>query len=1207
MKKLIASAIGLRNIKQARKEKGWNINDYRWLESASEVLGIFREKEDKLASGISYGTWKRFLGGKHPINDRAFQAYCQVLGLEWQSVISDRSVHQDFHLNHQDWGEAIDVSVFFGRQKEIITLRKWIISDRCRSILLLGMGGIGKTALAIKIAQSIQYQFNFVIWRSLRNAPSCKSILADIIQFVSNKKETKLPDKTVDKINLLLEYLRNHKCLLILDNAESILENKQTPNNNHYREGYEAYGQLFQAIAETKHQSCLLISSREKLKELEILEGKNFPNRCLPLKGLSQAEGKEIFQTKGSFSGSETTWQILLERYGGNPLALKIVASHIKDFFSGNIEDFLAVLQEGLFIFDDIRLLLERQFQRLNQIEQNIMYWLAIERQPISLSKLQENFVANLSLGDLIQALTDLKNRSLIETNNNKFTQQPVIIEYIISELIERVCEEIVTGEINLFNSHALIQAQNKEYIKDSQSFLILKPLIEELLFTCGTAEDINNCLKKNLATWKAKSIKGYFAGNTINLLRQLKIDLTDYNFSGLTVWQANLQGLNLHQTDFTNCDLSQSIFTATLGNILSAALSPQGDKFATCDNGNKVSLWDRYTGKLLTVCEGHHNWVRCIAFSPDGQMIVSGSSDRSIQLWDIQTGECLRTFIGHKNEIYTVAFSPNGIILASGSSDRSIQLWDIQTGECLQTLTGHNGWVRSVAFSPDGTILASGSSDRTVKLWNIQTGECLQTLTGHHGWIRSVAFSPIPLNQSEGVILASGSDDHTIKLWNLKTGKCHKTYTDHSSGVYSIAFSPLSNSGKRFIFASGSGDTTIRIWDITTDRCLKTLYGHKNQIVTVDFGADENTVICASLDRTVKLWDVTTGQCLRNIESHTDWAFPVAFTQKQTNLILASISSDYKVRLWDIQTGECQQTLSGHQDHIWSVVFSPNSLSSNRDKILASGGADRQIRIWDINTGECNQALVGHEDWIRAIAFHPDGQTLVSSGGDGTIRFWNLNTGIYTVISEPQVWSLTVSEDGKFLVSGSSNGAIKLWDFNSKKCLQTYIAEDSPGVYSVAFSPNDKAIISGSADNQVRLWDIATGKCLRVFEGHQGFVFSVAATSIFSSNSTQEILASGSSDQTVKLWDIQTGKCLQTLIGHSNKVCSVTFSPDGRILASGSQDQSTKLWDVATGECLKTLRVPRLYENMNITGVTGLTPAQQETLKILGAISCVT
>ncbi len=126
--------------------------------------------------------------------------------------------------------------------------------------------------------------------------------------------------------------------------------------------------------------------------------------------------------------------------------------------------------------------------------------------------------------------------------------------------------------------------------------------------------------------------------------------------FLDLTVWQANLQGLNLHRVNFTNCDLAQSIFTETLGNILSAAFSPLGDKFATGDNGNKIRIWDRHLGKLLAICNGHDNWIRCIAFSPDGQTIVSGAGDFQVRLWDADRGECRQTFLGHQDEIYTVA-----------------------------------------------------------------------------------------------------------------------------------------------------------------------------------------------------------------------------------------------------------------------------------------------------------------------------------------------------------------------------------------------------------------------------------------------------------------------------------------------------------------------------------------------------------------------
>ncbi len=49
-----------------------------------------------------------------------------------------------------------------------------MIQDCCRLLEVVGMGGIGKSALVAKLAQRVQDQFEFVIWRSLRNAPSSK-------------------------------------------------------------------------------------------------------------------------------------------------------------------------------------------------------------------------------------------------------------------------------------------------------------------------------------------------------------------------------------------------------------------------------------------------------------------------------------------------------------------------------------------------------------------------------------------------------------------------------------------------------------------------------------------------------------------------------------------------------------------------------------------------------------------------------------------------------------------------------------------------------------------------------------------------------------------------------------------------------------------------------------------------------------------------
>jgi hypothetical protein len=317
------------------------------------------------------------------------------------------------------------------------------------------MGGIGKTALAAKLAQLLQSGFEFVIWRSLRNAPPVDEILAELIQFLSNQQEIHLPTNLDGRILRLINYLRSSRCLLVLDNAESVLQagdslrHSFASRTGHYREGYEGYGELFKCVGETNHHSSLILTSREKPQGLAALEGETLPVRCLQLTGLPEAEGREIFSAKGSFTGSEDEWTSVISRYGGNPLALKIVASGVTDFFDSSISSFLEFVKQGSFIFDDIRDLLERQFQRLSDIEQEIMYWLAINREPVLLEELQEDFVYPISTSELLQALVSLQRRSLIEKIADGFTQQPVVMEYIITLLIERISEEIASQKFS--------------------------------------------------------------------------------------------------------------------------------------------------------------------------------------------------------------------------------------------------------------------------------------------------------------------------------------------------------------------------------------------------------------------------------------------------------------------------------------------------------------------------------------------------------------------------------------------------------------------------------------------------------------------------------------------------------------------------------------------------------------------------------------
>jgi WD40 repeat protein/transcriptional regulator with XRE-family HTH domain len=1215
----------------------------------------FRSQRDLAEnSGMALSTVSNFLTGK-AVDYATFVEICEKLRLDCKTIadldapIISQSVTENsekvISKSHQDWGEAIDISIFYNRTIELTTLQQWIVDDNCRLVALLGIGGIGKTALSIKLAEQIQGEFDYLIWRSLRNAPPIQDLVANLLQFLSGQQETHLQETTFEEqLSRLMAHLRASRCLLILDNAEFILQSGDRQRTGFYRTEYEGYGQLLKRVGETSHKSCLVLTSREFPKELISLEGETLPVRCFKLAGLSAVEGRKIFQTKGSFRGSDAQWSVLIDRYAGNPLALKIVASAIKDFFEGDISSFLQFLTQSPFIFDELRDLLHEQFGRLTSLEKEIMYWLAINREPVSIQDLQADFVRPLSPGELLQAVVALQRRSLIEKTAVGCTQQPVVMEYVIGELIDRIAEEIVEQKLTLFRSNALVKATAKDYIREAQNRLILQPAIDKLLGILGCPSSLEDSLAASLSTLRRKFAQetGYAGGNILNLLRQLQVDVSGYDFSHLTVWQANLQGMNLQEVNFAYSDLSRSVFSETLDEVWSVALSQDDRLLATGDNNCKICLWQLQTGQQLLTFQGHTNWVRSVAFNFDGEILVSGSVDRTVKLWSVQTGLCLKTFTGHDGEVYSVAFSPDGQTVVSGSSDETIKLWDINTGECLRTFIGHSKEVFAIALSPDGQIVASGSGDQTIKLWDINTGKCLHTCTGHTNWILAIAFSP------DGQTLFSCSSDRLVKQWEVSTGKCLKTFTGHQNWVMSLA---VSRDGQTLI--SSSGDQTIKLWDIDNGICLKTFAGHNQAIWSVALSSDAKTIVSGSPDQTVRLWDAETGQCFKTLAGHTNRVYSVAWspidltsctnvtnrqdacstksefscgTDKMGNrqdacstksefscktgilpvhkkLIengatspidrtIASGSFDSAVRLWDAETGQGRQILSGHTKQVYSVAWSPDG------KILASGSGDRTVKLWDMKTGQCLRTAIGHENWVYALAFSPDGQIIASGSGDHTVKLWSVGTGqcLKTLVGHlTWIWSVAWSPDGKILASSSGDRTVRLWDASTGECLKTLVGHTNR-VYSVAFSPDGQTIATGSFDHTIKLWDVSSGDCFQTLTGHTNGVYSIA----FSPQG--KTIASGSLDHTVKLWDGRSGECIGTYTGHTNEVRSVAFSPDGKSLVSGSQDQTVRLWDVKTGDRIKIFRATRLYEGMNITGVTGLTTAQKATLEVLGA-----
>jgi WD40 repeat protein len=1087
-----------------------------------------------------------------------------------------------------DWGESIDVSQFYGRETEIQTLAQWAATDRCRAIGLFGLGGIGKTALSVKIAQTIQADFDVVIWRSLRQAPTLKSLLENILPVLSGGE---VVDISIDS---LLTQLHRQRCLVVFDNVESILECGERSGS--YLPGYESYSHALERICDEPHQSCLIIGSREKPGLFGLREGEKMPVRSWQLQGLTFSAARQILSDKGSIATTNQS-QVLIDRLGGNPLALKIVASNIHNLFNNDTSAFLA---QGNTVFGSLWQLLDQQFRRFSSLQQQIMYWLAIVREGITPAQLQPKLFPPVALPQVLEALVSLRDRSAIETTETGLTQQPVVMEYVIDRLIHNFTQEIITTDFDLLATHAVIEAKAPDYVRDTQIQVLLHPIAQKLSEHFGASAKLVQHFKQilnnlhdqaiNYVSNKNDRIGSYSVGNLLNLLCQLKIDLQGWDFSHLSVRQAYLAEVLLRDTNFNGTQFTETVFAETFGSVVGIAYSPNGKLLATGGTSGEVKIWNADTYQEIVCCHGHQHWVMCLCFSPDGNYIASASDDYLVKLWDVATGYCVHTYIGHTDSVNVIVFSPCGNIIASGAQDSTVRLWQTAEPQKVCILLGHaRRRVWSVAFSPDGKTLASGGEDCTIRMWEVATGDALAVWAGHNHWVRSVSFSP------NGQLLASSSFDRTIKLWDVDSHTCLQTWQGHQGAVVAIAFSP---DGLQIV--SASNDRTIKLWDTTNGKCLKTFFGHGAGLWAVAYRPQHYEIASGAEDHTAKIWSLNTGTCIKTLTGHSNSVLSVSASS--TGDWLASAHEDRTVKIWQVSSGKIVHTLRDHTNTVWSVVFSPNG------EFLISGSADESIKLWQCQTGKLLQTFCGHQSWVWVLAFASDNLHFASGSYDQTVRVWDIATGecLHTLVGhDSSVASVDFSPNGKLLASGSYDNTIRIWNLATGECDRIITGHEN-SVWSVKFSPDGKNLLSGSFDRTIKLWSVDTGECVHSYLGHQAFVKTLKFTP-----DGQKFISGGFSGE-LKVWDVESGECLQTLFGHQELIYILDIaitkkmagSDEPKLLAfSGSFDETIKVWDLESYKCLDTWKPPRPYEGMSIEGITGINESQIASLQALGAV----
>ena len=1160
-------------------QAAWTQDSYR---TVAQNLYLTEGHVKDVASDL----WKRLTGAVGiKLSKRTFR------GLMEQRVSAKGGAHpvipmvlKTVRRSSVSWADAPAVDRFYGRETEQHTLKQWLVGDRCRLVTVVGLGGIGKTALATTVARAITGEFAVVIWRSLINAPPIETLLKQLLTWIEQATESPLPTaKDFDsQLLALLTGLQNHRCLVVLDNVETVLAS-QSP----YRPGYERYDQLFRRLGEASHQSCLLLTSREKPPAIARLDRRpNSPIRTLSLSGLSPSTSRDLLAGLQPFEASPDSWHQLTDQYQGHPLVLELVAKHIDEAFFGDVEAFLSQEQR---LFNDLENLLQWHFKRLSSPEQLLLFWLAVYRHPVSLTQLQTAWRHPQPLGNILQTL---QRRLPLVRHPRAIALQPVLLEYVTERLVTDLSHALLQGDLETLDSVCLLQASAPDDRRAIQRRLILTAVGDRGLTQLTNPQLTDHCFEL-LEQFRRSPHQGYGAGNLVNLLIVLGADLRQQNFSSLTLREVDLQGTILHHSNFSHSHFDRVALTQPIQAILSVATSADDRWFAAGNSDGSIQIYDAHTTDQSQTLGDRHSqaWVYGLALNNTGSILMSGSTDKIVRVWDCSMGQRLQQH-PCESQALNIAFDGVHHRWITGHINGQVQVWATQDDgqpkmdQPLLEWTAHGSAMGAMVLSTDGRSLVTGSDRGNLRLWDPTTGQLRQEFPPQGTRVQAIAIN------ITGDTLATVGDNHAILLWDSHTGQQRRSLQGHGAAVKALQFH---NTEPWLI--SVAYDNTVRVWEIPTGHYIQVLLSGGSQRLDVMAVAGDRLMV-GGKDQTLQFGDVRTGKWGRSLQGFVCGTKALAFANGGKTLLSSGL--DRYIWQWDLATpASSPQFWSGHPSNVWTLAISPEH---PQPRLVGSGDYTGGVTLWNLDTQQPLHTWTAHTDVVRAIAFSPVHPWMATASVDGLIKIWDTATGecLQTLGGHRgMVQTLEFLPQGDRLISSGNDGTLRLWDGITGQLLNTWIASDD-AIYALAFHPTLPLVVTGDRQGLIKLWHWKQQECLAIAPGHKNLIWSVAISP------DGHWIASSSQDQTLRLWQLNPQANTLTATAtfpHHTAVGAVAFDPTGKTLVCGCFDRTLHSYNLATQQRDRTLTIPRPYEAISLQGATGLNLNQRTTLQQLGAI----
>jgi len=344
------------------------------------------------------------------------------------------------------------LTTFIGRDREREEIEGYLGTTRL--LTLLGMGGLGKTRLALQIGAGVMDVYPDGVWFvDLQTIRDPALVAAETARVLSVREEADRP-----LMQTLCAHLKSRKLLLILDNCEQIID---------------ASAELSGAILRAAPDVRVLTTSRTALRvpgeQTYLVQPLPLPSKGAGLENLSESTAVQLFVEraklhKPSFALTEREAPAIAElvaRLEGIPLALELAAARVRALsvaeINKRLQDRYKLLVSGDRTLQarqrTLRALVDWSYDLLQDNEQILLARIAIFAGSFDLAAAEAICgVDPLAVDDILDLVTSLVEKSLINMEESDEGARYRVLETIR----DYACEKLVLRDeqIKLAGAH---------------------------------------------------------------------------------------------------------------------------------------------------------------------------------------------------------------------------------------------------------------------------------------------------------------------------------------------------------------------------------------------------------------------------------------------------------------------------------------------------------------------------------------------------------------------------------------------------------------------------------------------------------------------------------------------------------------------------------------------------------------------------------